>query len=346
MPDRDILILKGHEVSRLLVDRELELIDVVRRAYAAHSTGDSSLPFSSFLRFPNQPKQRIIALPAFLGADFEVAGIKWVASFPGNLSKGMDRASAIVILSSPHTGRPEVIIEGSIINAKRTAASAALAAMFLQGKRKSSRVGVIGCGLINFEVVRFLLASNPEITEMLLFDLDSTRAAQFKSNCHDIANGVSLEVVPDINLILESTSLISLATTASTPHIDDLSYCVPGCTLLHVSLRDLTAEVILASDNVVDDIDHVCREQTSLHLAEQYVGNRDFIRCTLADVTLGKVPARRSDEGVTVFSPFGLGILDIAVGQYIYQLASSQHQGTVIQSFLPEPWSHTNGQSH
>lgn len=343
MPDRDLLILKGHEVSQLLVDREQELIDVVRRAYEAHATGNSSLPFSSFLRFPNQPRQRIIALPAFLGADFEVAGIKWVASFPGNLSKGMDRASAVVILSSPHTGRPEVIIEGSIINAKRTAASAALAAQFLQGERKASRVGVIGCGLINFEVMRFLLASIPEISELMLFDLDPTRATQFKINCESLSNGISVDVAPDPNSIFESTSLISLATTASTPHIADLSRCVPGCTLLHVSLRDLSAEVVLASDNVVDDIDHVCREQTSLHLAEQSVGHRNFIRCTLADVTLGNAPARRSDDGVTVFSPFGLGILDIAVGQYIYQLATSQQQGTLIPSFLPEPWSHTNG---
>ena len=53
MPDRDILILKGHEVSQLLVNREHELIDVVGRAYAAHGTGNSTLPFSTFLRYPN-----------------------------------------------------------------------------------------------------------------------------------------------------------------------------------------------------------------------------------------------------------------------------------------------------
>ena len=112
IPERDILVLKGHEVRQLLVNREHELIDVVRRAYTAHGTGNSALPFSSFLRFPNEPQQRIIALPAFLGSDFDVAGIKWVASFPLNLSKGMDRASAIVVLNSPQTGKPEVIIEG------------------------------------------------------------------------------------------------------------------------------------------------------------------------------------------------------------------------------------------
>lgn len=346
MLDGDILILGGDEVSRLLVDREVELIDVVRRAYAAHSAGDSALPFSSFLRFPNRPQERIIALPAFLGADFGVAGIKWVASFPQNLSKGMDRASAIIVLSSAQTGQPQVIMEGSVISAKRTAASAALAAMFLQGQRKASRVGVIGCGLINFEVVRFLLASDPEITGLLVFDLDQARAEQFQRNCQSLSAGLEVEIAPDVSSVLESTTLISLATTASTPHIGDLSRCGPGTTLLHVSLRDLTAEVILSSDNVVDDVDHVCREQTSIHLAEQHVGNREFIRCTLADVTLGNAAARSSDEGVTVFSPFGLGVLDIAVGQYIYQLASRESQGTVIKSFLPEPWSHKNGHSN
>lgn len=345
MPDRDILVLKGHEVSQLLVNREQELIDVVQRAYTAHGTGNSSLPFSSFLRFPNESQQRIIALPAFLGADFDVAGIKWVASFPRNLGKGMARASAIVVLNSPQTGKPEVIIEGSVINGKRTAASAALAATFLQGKRKASRVGIIGCGFINLEVVRFLLASNPEISELLLFDLDSARAIDFKHNCKNFSAGVSVEVAKDVDSILESTPLISLATTALKPHISDLSRCASGCTILHVSLRDLTAEAILSSDNVVDDIDHVCREQTSVHLAEQYVGNRNFIRCTLADVMSRNTPARRDDEGVTVFSPFGLGILDIAVGQYIYQLASSKGEGTVIQSFLPEP-SQRNGHSN
>lgn len=339
MQDGDILILKGPDVISLLDNREFELISTVRAAYEAHARGQSSLPHSLFLSFPDNARNRIIALPAYLGEGFGVAGVKWVSSFPGNLDMNLDRASAVVILNSHLTGRPEAIIEGSIISAKRTAASAALAAQTLHDISKPIRAGMIGCGLINFEIARMLLATIPEVLSLVVFDIDSTRAEYFANECLNTFNGIEVEIAGDADTVLREASLISLATTAATPHIYDLSLCAPCTTVLHISLRDLSPEVILSCDNIVDDIDHVCRAQTSIHLTEQKVGNRKFIRCTLADILLNRDVKRKDPDAIAAFSPFGLGVLDIAVGKLVYELGLKEDKGIVIDSFLPPSWS-------
>ena len=66
-------------------------------------------------------------------------------------------------------------------------------------------------------------------------------------------------------------------------------------------------------------------------------GHRDFIRCTLGDVIRGETPARNDGHSITVFSPFGLGVLDLAVAKLVSDLAGQQGVGTTIGSFLPEP---------
>jgi|ERR1041384_3930518 ornithine cyclodeaminase len=336
--NNEILLLSGREVDALLEGQEREILRVIRLAYEAHARHQTALPFSTFLRFPNDDKNRVIALPAYLGDSFNVAGIKWISSFPGNIERHMNRASAVIILNSPQTGRPEAIIEGSIISAKRTGASAALAAQELHKISSETRFGLIGAGPINFEVLRFLLAAQPQLTKSFVFDLDETRVAQFTQKCAAEFPRLTVEGASRLEDVLRSCSLISIATNMSKPHISDLSECPSGSTILHVSLRDLKPEIILDCDNIVDDIDHVCRAQTSVHLAEQLTGERTFLRCTLGDILTGVAPPRRDVDGIAVFSPFGLGILDLAVSSLICDLARHRNTGTVVESFLPDAW--------
>jgi len=336
--NNEILLVSGREVDALLEGQEREILRVVRLAYEAHARQQTALPFSTFLRFPNDDKNRVIALPAYLGDSFNIAGIKWISSFPGNIERNINRASAVIILNSPQTGRPEAIIEGSVISAKRTGASAALAAQQVHNISSETRFGLIGAGPINFEVLRFLLALQPHLTNCVVFDTDETRVNQFVQKCAAEFRNLIVENAFRLEDVLRSCSLVSIATNTSQPHISDLSECPPGTTILHISLRDLKPEIILACDNIVDDIDHVCRAQTSVHLAEQLVGERTFIRCTLGDILTGVAPPRRDVDGITVFSPFGLGILDLAVSSLICDLARHRNTGTVVESFLPDSW--------
>jgi N-[(2S)-2-amino-2-carboxyethyl]-L-glutamate dehydrogenase len=335
--DEDLLVLNGSAVIETLAGQELAVLDAVRKAYHLHGKYQTSLPHSIFLNFPDHPANRIIALPAYLGGEVNAAGIKWIASFPANVQDGLDRASAVMILNSAENGRPKAILEGSIISARRTAASAAIAAQLLICK-KTAVAGLIGCGLINFEIVRFLLKTCPTIEKLIVFDLNPESALFFKNRCAETFADLEVVVAGDGAAVFENSLLVSFATTAGKPHVRNLEMCAPGTVVLHVSLRDLTPDVILASDNVVDDIDHVCRAQTSIHLTEEQEGNRRFIRCTLADILNGVAAPRMDEDGTVVFSPFGLGILDLAVAEVVVERARERGCGSVIPSFLPLPW--------
>jgi N-[(2S)-2-amino-2-carboxyethyl]-L-glutamate dehydrogenase len=334
----DILLLKGNQISSLFEKRDREILNYVKLAYQIHAKGDSCLPHSSFVRFPNNEKDRIIALPGYIGGEIDTAGIKWIASFPGNLRLGMERASATLILNSTQTGHTKAIMESSIISAKRTAASAAIGAEQLKGDRQTQVLGLIGTGLINFEIVRFLLNTCPEIEKILVFDLSIDRAEQFKLKCQELSSKLNIEIVNESTSVFANSHLISFATTATVPHVKDLSMCKLDPVILHISLRDLAPEIILAADNVVDDIDHASRAQTSVHLAELATGNRDFIRTTIGDILNGDAPARSPERGMAIYSPFGLGVLDLALGELAYKLAIEQNLGETIESFLPASW--------
>lgn len=330
-----VLALGARDVRELLDGREADVVEAVRSAYLAHRAGESCLPHSTFVRFPKDPVNRVIALPGYLGGEFDVPGMKWIASFPGNVARGVPRASAVMVLSSRTTGRPTVLMEGSIVSARRTAASAALAGRELTGGEPPERAGLIGTGLINFETARFLRQTLPSIRSFTLFDMVPENARRFGERLEEEL-GAGYEVADQPEEVFESCRLAALATTAVEPHLDDLSMCPEGATILHTSLRDITPEVILAADNVVDDVDHVLRASTSVHLAEQRSGSRDFVRCTLADVLAGDAAPRRDAAGTTIFSPFGLGVLDLAVGKLVLDLARRQGRGSVLESFLPD----------
>ncbi|MEH2200505.1 2,3-diaminopropionate biosynthesis protein SbnB [Nostoc sp.] len=337
MSDENILVLNGDQVLTLFQNRDFEIMQIIKSAYKIYEEGNSFLPHSSFLRFPDNINNRIIALPAYLDGELKTAGIKWIASFPDNLAMGIERASAVLILNSTENGRPQAMMESSVISAKRTAASAAIAANYLQGKQLLTKLGIIGCGLINFETLRFLIASRPEIETLFIYDLSLARAEQFKLKCQQLFDKLEIFILQDPNTVLKIASLISFGTTAIKPHIFDIPDQGSDKIILHISLRDLSPEFILSADNIVDDIDHVCRAGTSIHLAEQLVGNRDFVRCTIGGLINGTAQPRQ-DNKIAVFSPFGLGILDLALGKLAYDLAIKENKGTIIKSFFPVPW--------
>jgi ornithine cyclodeaminase len=329
-----VLVIRSSDVERILGGRELENIEVIAETYRLHAAGRTALPHSVFLRFPDRPRDRIIGLPGYRGGDRPVAGMKWISSFPGNIDSGRPRASAAIVLNSLDTGFPEAFIEGSAISAKRTAASAALAAELLTRDRRPTGVSLIGCGLINNEILRSLLAALPGLRTVTLYDQSAERAAAFRVAVAAASPGLRIEIVGSAEEALSAHPLVSFATTAGVPHIG-LDAAAPGAVVLHVSLRDIHPEALLEAHNIVDDADHVCREKTSVHLAEQLSGGRDFIDAGIGDL-LNRGGGFTAQPGrKVVFSPFGLGVLDLALAEEVHRTARTKGLGIQVDDFLP-----------
>jgi len=332
--DRSLLVLGADEVARMLAGRERALIDLAAEAYRVHGRGDSRLPQAEFLRFPGRLRERIIPKTGYLGGAHPAAGIKWISSFPDNVSLGLPRASAVIVLNCLHTGRPTTLMEGAQISGQRTAAAAALAARLLHAGDHYRVVGVVGCGPISAETLRYLRADARPVHAVLLHDLAPERARALAEWLR--AEGFTGEVglAADVAEVLATADLVVFGTSAVEPTVHTLRGCRAETTVLHVSLRDFGVEAVLAADNLTDDVEHVLQANTSLHRAAQQQGHHGFLRATLAQVLSGEAAPRLGDRPVIVH-PFGLAALDLAFAEQVARLARAEGRGVRLPDFLP-----------
>lgn len=332
-PQRGFSVVGGGYIAALLATAKAEVIDIVGQCYRLHQRGGTHNPDSYFLRFDDKPEARLIALPAALrdaGRGNFVSGIKWIGSYPRNIESNLQRASAVVVLNDYDTGYPFACLEASQISSARTAASAVLAAGQLgPADRRARRLGVIGGGLIAGTVLDYFRAAGWQFDDVCVHDRSPDHAAAFARNL--TARDLYPVRVGTCDEALDA-DIVVLATTAGAPWIPAERRFAAGQLVLNVSLRDLQPDTLLAANNVFDDVEHCMKANTSPHLAEQHYGHRDFVSGTIGQSLLGEL---RIDPGKpTVFSPFGLGVLDLAVSMFIYERALADHALHPIPDFF------------
>ena len=323
-------VVSGPVVRRIIDDHRSAIFGVVETAYRLHASGNTLNPDSYFLRYPDKPSARIIALPAHLGGAIQKSGIKWISSFPENRVSNLARASAVLILNDATTGYPLACIEGSLISATRTAASAALAAEHISPDPFGGTLAVIGTGVIARTTVQWLLFRNWKFRKISLHDLDRGEAERFSKWLRE--HNLQADIQGRLEDAVGHASLIVFATTAPEPYVADEKLFAHSPTVIHLSLRDICVNAILASQNIVDDVDHCLKARTSPHLAEIATGSRSFVSGTLADVLEKKLkPDYRRPR---IFSPFGLGVLDLAVGNFVLEAAISSGAAIAFPDFF------------
>jgi len=122
MGDIEFIYLNQQDVRRTNVNMSMA-IEAVEDAFRLHHSGDTNLPYKTVLDLGERERGRGNAMPAYVGGDYDVFGIKWISGFPQNpVQHNLPRGTGLVILNDSWKGIPLAVMDCTLLSAMRTGA--------------------------------------------------------------------------------------------------------------------------------------------------------------------------------------------------------------------------------
>lgn len=304
-------------------------IETIQRTVQVMAAHEFSQPIKPYLLFDQDPSSRIIAMPAYVGGDIGMAGIKWIASFPGNHTRGIPRAHSVTILNDSGSGKPLAMINSPLISGIRTASVSGL--MIQEYEKVHPWTDKIIAGMVGFGPIGQLHLSM--LTELLGERLGEIRI--FDQNpdvLQHIPDGLKARVrgVDSWEEAYEGADLFLTCTISSSGYINRKPK--ERSLLLNVSLRDFTPDILgYTSAIVVDDWDEVCRANTDIEHMSIQRGLKKEDTVSIADVVCSNGLARFPEHEAVMFNPMGMAAFDIAMGSLYYREARSAGYGQELE---------------
>ncbi|WP_437957357.1 2,3-diaminopropionate biosynthesis protein SbnB [Sorangium sp. So ce119] len=332
MSEQRLLYLGRADVSRLSGASTRLYVDAVERALRLHAERKFVQPLKPYLRWrgeQNHVADRIIAMPAYLGGDRPAAGIKWIGSKHDNpAARGVERASALVVLNDTDSHYPIAILEGALISSYRTAAVTTVAARHL-ARQGFEDLACLGCGPIGRTQVDMVLEHFPAVRRVHLFDVNRAAAGRYADELASRPRRPEVVVAESAEAAVRAGELVITATVVDKPYLPH-AWLRKGAFLSNVSIMDVHKEVFLEADKVVvDDWDQCNREKKVIHqLVEEGRFSRERLHAELGEVVAGARPGREDDREIILLNPMGMAVEDIACAQAVYQAAVDAGAGT------------------
>lgn len=313
------------------------VIGVIEEAFAVKARGEVFMPPKVMITWADEPGTeekhgRIMVMPAYVGGSFDVAGMKWIPSVPGNpQARGLPRANALVLLSDRESGLPLAVMDGTVVSAMRTGAVTGVAVRHLANP--SDRVAcLLGAGVLAHTQLDALRIVMPELAEVRVFDPDMARARRF---CERQSQGTGLDVraAGTAEEAVRGAQVVVPATMAVEPTFAP-GWLAEGVTVVLVSSLDGPESLHAVTDLlVVDDWEHESTHdgRYAERLVRAGVVSADGAEAVeLADIVAGRHPGRTSPEQRVVVSPVGLAMDDVTTAKYVLDNARTRGVGTTL----------------
>lgn len=251
---------------------------------------------------------RIIAMPVHVKSYAPVSGLKWIGSKHTNPQRGLNRASALIVLNDPTTNAPIALLDGALISAMRTTAVSLIAIDRLRTNLRT--VAILGMGRLGRMHANILAQEYPSIQEIRCF----SQHAPFDDLVSQLSQVVKCDTFEDA---LKGADVVITTTTANSSYIEPQH--VPNDQLLiNLSLMDFTIPIFTDSDIVVDDW-RQCRLAKKVlkdAIDQGLVLQADVHE--LSNVLFGSMKHKKF-PGRTIVNPLGMALEDIVTAWEVYQ---------------------------
>ncbi|MFA5248353.1 MAG: 2,3-diaminopropionate biosynthesis protein SbnB [Patescibacteria group bacterium] len=319
-----MLYLNEENLKSIGITNWSDTINVIEGAVACLCNNDYSQPIKPYLRYGDL-KNRIIAMPAYVGGGFNVAGIKWIASFPDNIKKGIARANSVVVLNNADTGEPIAVINTALLSIIRTVSVSGLMMKYFNKKRnlQNFNLGIIGFGPIGqYHLKMFMSLFGNELKKVFLYDIKGIDKKTINCEHED-----RVMVVDRWEDAYSDSDVLITCTVSKDRYIDKKPK--NGSLHLNVSLRDYKIDVFEHFKNaiIVDDWDEVCRENTDIEVMSREKGLRKSDVKDIGDIVCNNSLEAIESRQAVMFNPMGMGIFDIAIGKYYCDQAKNKQIG-------------------
>ncbi|GAB2177567.1 bifunctional Delta(1)-pyrroline-2-carboxylate/Delta(1)-piperideine-2-carboxylate reductase [Dongia sp. agr-C8] len=306
-------------VSSATLDAKLDypsLIAALKAAFAA----DWTVPVRHHhaVEIPGEPEQTLLLMPAWEGG--KSVGVKLVTITPGNGARHLPAVQGIYLLLDGATGIPKVLMEGTTLTVRRTAAASALAASFCARQDAATHL-MVGAGALSRPLIEAHRAARP-ITKTLLWARKPEQAA---AKAAQLARaGIAVEVAPDLEAAARSADIISCATLSSAPLIRG-AWLKPGAHLDLVGaytpeLRESDDEAVKRATLFCDTRGGALKEGGDLvQPLKSGVIQESKVVADLVDLCKGKHPGRTRDDEITLFKSVGTAIEDLAAAKLMLE---------------------------
>ena len=244
---------------------------------------------------------------------------------------GLPTIQGTIVLADAANGTPLAVMDSGSVTALRTGAATAVAAKFLA--RPDARTAtIVGCG-VQGEVQLAAITTILPLRRIMLVDIDHARAEELARRVA-AKHGVRLEPTKNLRDALRDSDVCVTCTTSRRAFLEaeDIS---PGTFIAAVGADNPEKQELepslLASATLVVDVLHQCAEIGELHHAlAAGVLTLERVHAELADVVVGRRPARTRPDEITIFDSSGTALQDVAAAVAVYEKARAAGRGTAV----------------